>query len=162
MLNNINYNLVLIGNPKLPHMCFFTEQSSKTLYKARQTIQSPETIYKTSKRPDKTFKILDKDLKYLTRVATHINFTYDVKYLISKTTYLNKKVLLLKKGYYIGPYRGIILPCLFPCGGPSWAIVLFLLPPWCLYRRETRRPAPEAAGPLGASPTSPRSRQRAR
>ena len=22
--------------------------------------------------------------------------------------------------YEIGPYWGIILPCLFPCGGPSW------------------------------------------
>ena len=146
----------------------YTKPAPTDYTKPQNTIQSstdytkPRKIYKTSKRPDKTFKILDKDLKYLTRVATHINFTYDVKYLISKTTYLNKKVLLLKKGYYIGPYRGIILPCLFPCGGPSWAIVLFLLPPWCLYRRETRRPAPEAAGPLGASPTSPRSRQRAR
>ena len=29
-----------------------------------------------------------------------------------------KKVLPLKKNYYIGPYRAIILPCLFPCGAP--------------------------------------------
>ena len=25
----------------------------------------------------------------------------------------------MNKGYYLGRYRAIILPCLFPCGAPS-------------------------------------------
>ena len=32
-----------------------------------------------------------------------------------------KKILLIVEGYELGLYRGIILPCLFPCGDP-WAM----------------------------------------
>ena len=37
----------------------------------------------------------------------------------SKQQLLIKKVFLLITGYQLGPYRGIILPCLFPCGAAS-------------------------------------------
>ena len=44
---------------------------------------------------------------------------YD-RYLILKMTCIDNNVFTLIKGYWIGPYRAIILPCLFPGGGPSW------------------------------------------
>ena len=43
-------------------------------------------------------KILDKHLKYLTRVATTFDLTYNIRYLILKTTYINK-VLPQRIGY---------------------------------------------------------------
>ena len=45
MLNNINYNLVLIGNPKLPHMCFFTEQLSKFRRLLQKGLFLSETLF---------------------------------------------------------------------------------------------------------------------
>ena len=31
---------------------------------------------------------------------------------------MNKKILLLIMDQLIGPFRAIVLPCLFPCGAP--------------------------------------------
>ena len=65
---------------------------------------------------------------YLTIVATNTNLIYNINHLFYKRQLSIKKVLLLIKGYWLGPYTAIILPCLFPygaplgwiCGGPSW------------------------------------------
>ena len=37
---------------------------------------------------------------------------------VKKRHILITKVLLFTKRYYLGPYKAIILPCLFPCGAP--------------------------------------------
>ena len=70
--------------------------------KPQRTIQSPDRLYKASKDYTKLTKdytkttnirqhpkILDTDLKYLTRVATNINLIYNIKCIILKTTYTN-------------------------------------------------------------------------
>ena len=48
-----------------------------------------------------------------------------MKDLISKTTIIHNKIELLIKGYWLGPYRGIILPCLFPCAAPLGWICIY-------------------------------------
>ena len=124
-----------------------TIQSPKRLYKAaerlykaptdykkpQQTIQSRDRLYKaptnntTPKKIIQTFKnrenptIFDKDLKYITRVLISINSPYNIKYLISKTTYINSNNTTFNKGYELGPYTAIILPCLILAIVPSWA-----------------------------------------
>ena len=63
--------------------------------KTRQTIQSPNRQHKASKRLYKTKNIrqnpktLDKDQKYLTRVANNNILTFDIKYQILETQYIN-------------------------------------------------------------------------
>ena len=92
----------------------------------------PDRLYKTPPKDyTKTYNIrqktfVDKDLTYSTRVARIIDFTYDTKYQIWNTTSIHKKVSLLITMYYIEPYTAIILPCLFPCGGPSWGQLYIL------------------------------------
>ena len=85
-------------------------EAPKDFTKPRQTIQSPNRQYKAPKhytkpknirrKPkmlDKYLNILDKDLKSLTRVATNINLTSNIKYLIYKTTYLNSKCISINR-----------------------------------------------------------------
>ena len=56
---------------------------------------------------------------HLTSVATDINFPQNIKYIILKTKYMNYKCININKRVINrGPYRGIILPCLFPYGVP--------------------------------------------
>ena len=72
--------------------------------KPRQTIQSPNRLYKATTdytKPPKDYrnlqnirqklKILNKYPTYLTRVATNINQAYNIKYPILETQYINKK-----------------------------------------------------------------------
>ena len=43
-------------------------------------------------------------------------------------SYIKQKILILPNKYQIGPYRAIILPCLFSCGA-HWTYCL--LDTWC-------------------------------
>ena len=69
--------------------------SNMTIQSPQQTIQSPRKIMQRHKILDKTQsikqnpKVLNKDLQYLTRVSTHVDLTYNIKYRILKTTYIN-------------------------------------------------------------------------
>ena len=78
-------------------------KASKRLYKAltdytrpQQIIQRLVILDKTQNILDqrKTQNILDKDLKRLTRVATHINLTYHIQDIMIKINILTKKVIL--------------------------------------------------------------------
>ena len=83
----------------------------------RKIIQSPDRLYKAptdyTKAPkdytktrntihlirilDTTLEVLDKDLKYLTRVATNIELASNMKYLISKSQISGKILVLIRK-----------------------------------------------------------------
>ena len=63
----------------------------KEYTKPRQTIQSPDRLYKATTRlykaPKRLYKVPEyqtKNTTYLTIVATNIDLTYNMKYLISK------------------------------------------------------------------------------
>ena len=64
---------------------------------------TPKRLYKAQKRLYKhinvrqNLKILDEYPKYLTRVATNINLTSNIKYPILKTTYINQKGISINK-----------------------------------------------------------------
>ena len=73
--------------------------SPKRLYKAPTEYTKPQNRYTKSSNIRQSPDILDNKLKYLTRVATTINFTYNTKHPISKTLYLNQRVLVLIKSY---------------------------------------------------------------
>ena len=76
--------------------------------KPRQTIQSLNGLYKAPRRlhkdPNRLYQdirngqnpnILDKDPKYLTRLTTTTYLAFNIKYLITKTSYICKKVSVL-------------------------------------------------------------------
>ena len=52
----------------------------KDYTKTQQTIQSPKILDNTFKKHAKPPKLLDKNHKYLTRVATNINLASNIKY----------------------------------------------------------------------------------
>ena len=117
-------------------------QSPRKLYKAptdytkpQQHYTKPDIFYKDPPKKqiiqrhnisDNTPKHQTKTTTYGTKVAINSNFTYNIKYLILKMTCI--KGIHINKKYQIGPYRAIILPCLFPCGGPSWSESLLAIP----------------------------------
>ena len=79
--------------------------SPNSLYKAptdytktRQTIQSPDRLYKAPNWLYRDLEILDKDIKELKNIATNIKLTHTIKDSTLKTTYISKKVSLLLKG----------------------------------------------------------------
>ena len=55
----------------------------------QKIIQSPNKTIQRHKNIGRRRDILDKDLKYETRVATNINVTYNIPYPTLKTTYIN-------------------------------------------------------------------------
>ena len=65
--------------------------------KTQRTIQSPQKEYTQT-----TPKILDKDIKYLTRLANNVSqhhLTNIIQYIISKTTYDNYKGITINERY---------------------------------------------------------------
>ena len=68
--------------------------------KSRNNIQSPDTLYPRQKNKNENtnkkyknniqpVKLVDPNLKYSTRVATHIDLTHKMQYLELRTTYIN-------------------------------------------------------------------------
>ena len=85
-----------------------THEGSSPLY--RQPRQSPDRLYKDptdNTKPPNDYtkplnirqkpKILDKYPKYLTRVATNINLTGNIKYPICKTSMINEKGIIINE-----------------------------------------------------------------
>ena len=72
-----------------------TTQSPNRQYKAPTDFTKPRQTIQRHKILDKALNILDNYLNYLTRVATHIDSTCNIRYLIFKIYILIKKVLTL-------------------------------------------------------------------
>ena len=65
-------------------------KDNKRLYKAPERLyKAPRQTMRRHKKIDETFNILDKDIKYSTRVATKMNLTYNIGYLMFNRTYTN-------------------------------------------------------------------------